>query len=120
VQSCRLSISYHLQRLHLNHIVFEQGRIGHIWRTQRWDSFKLNTPAKINLLPGQENIFPDAEGFCSASEFISFLESYSRTFQLPVIENSKVLSVESIPDSKIFLFLSQKMVLKEITDASRL
>lgn len=97
-----LSISYHLQRLHLNHIVFEQGRIGHIWHTQRWDSFKLNTPAKINLLPGQENIFSDAEGFCSASEFIFFLEGYSRTFQLPVIENCKVLSVESIPDTKDF------------------
>jgi len=103
-----LSISYHLKKLHLNHVVFEKDRIGYTWRNERWNSFKLNTPNKINLLPGQENVFSDPEGFCSASDFISFLEGYSRTFQLPVIENCKVLSVESIPDSKDFsVYVSQ-------------
>jgi len=97
-----LSISYHLKKLHLSHIILEKGRIGDTWHNQRWDSFKLNTPNKVNLLPGQENGFFDAEGFCSASEFVSFLESYFRTFQLPVVENSEVLSVESIHDSKAF------------------
>lgn len=97
-----LSISYHLKKLHLNHIVFEKGRIGDSWRNQRWDSFKMNTPNKVNLLPGQENNFPDAEGFCSATEFVSFLEGYSRKFQLPVVENCEVLSVERVPCSKEF------------------
>ena len=103
-----LSISYHLKKLHLNHVVFEKDRIGYTWRNERWNSFKLNTPNKINLLPGQGNVFSDPEGFCSASDFISFLEGYSRTFRLPVIENCKVLSVESIPDSKDFsVYVSQ-------------
>jgi len=52
-----LSISHYLKKLHLSHVVFEKGRIGNTWRNQRWDSFKLNTPNKVNLLPGQENGF---------------------------------------------------------------
>lgn len=91
-----LSISYYLGKLHLDHIVVEKGRIGDTWRNQRWDSFRLNTPNKVNLLPGQGNVFPDTEGFCSAPEFEGFLESYARKFQLPVIENCRVLSVEKI------------------------
>jgi putative flavoprotein involved in K+ transport len=97
-----LSISYHLKKLHLNFIVFEKGRIGDTWRNQRWDSFKLNTPNKVNLLPGQDNTFSDTEGFCSASEYVSFLEGYSKTFQLPVVENCEVLSVENVAGSKDF------------------
>lgn len=97
-----LSISYYLRKLNISHIVFEKGRIGDTWRNQRWDSFKLNTPNKVNLLPGQENIFSDSEGFCTAPELVTFLEGYSRKFQLPVVENCEVLSVEQIPDSKEF------------------
>jgi putative flavoprotein involved in K+ transport len=97
-----LSISYHLKNFNLSHIVLEKGRIGDTWRNQRWDSFKLNTPNKVNLLPGRENGFTDADGFSSASEFVSYLEGYSRTFQLPVVEKSRVLSVEKIPGSKDF------------------
>jgi putative flavoprotein involved in K+ transport len=97
-----LSISHHLKNLNLSHIIFERGRIGDTWRNQRWDSFKLNTPNKVNSLPGRENGFSDAEGFCSASEFVSYLESYKGIFQLPVVENCEVLSVKSIPGSKDF------------------
>ncbi len=97
-----LSISYHLKDLHLDHLVLEKGKIGDSWLNQRWDSFKLNTPNKWNLLPGQENIFPDSEGFCSASGFAAFLERYSAKFNLPVIEDCEVLSVEFVPRLKIF------------------
>ena len=97
-----LSISYHLKDLHLSHLVLEKGRIGDTWYNQRWDSFKLNTPNKWNLLPGRENMFPDSEGLCSASEFAAFLEGYSAKFQLPVIENCEVVSVECVPGSKKF------------------
>lgn len=97
-----LSISYHLKDLHLDHIVFEQAVIGNSWRNQRWDSFKLNTPNKFNLLPGQENVSSDAEGFSSASDFAYLLQDYSRKFDLPVIENSRVLSLEYVSHPKYF------------------
>ena len=97
-----LSISYHLKKLHLDHIVFEQAEIGNSWSNQRWDSFKLNTPNKFNLLPEQENNFADAEGFSSASDFVCVLQDYCKKFDLPVIEKSRVLSVEYVSGSKYF------------------
>lgn len=97
-----LSISYYLKNRGLDHIVFERGKIGDSWRNQRWDSFRLNTPNKYNLLPGQKNIMGDREGFCSAPDFAAILESYSEISQLPVIENCQVTSVERVPGSKEF------------------
>jgi putative flavoprotein involved in K+ transport len=97
-----LSISYHLKELLLDHIVFEQGKIGNSWSKQRWDSFKLNTPNKFNLLPGQENIFPDTEGFSSALDFVCLLQNYHKKFDLPVVENSRVLSVDNVSGLKYF------------------
>jgi putative flavoprotein involved in K+ transport len=97
-----LSISYHLKDHHLSHLVLEKSRIGDTWHNQRWDSFKLNTPNKWNLLPGQENMSSDPDGFCSAPDFAAFLEGYSVKFQLPVIENCEVLSVECVPGSNKF------------------
>jgi putative flavoprotein involved in K+ transport len=100
-----LSISYYLKENHYDHLVFEQGKIGNSWSRQRWDSFKLNTPNKFNLLPSQESIFLDDEGFCTASEFLSSLDEYIRKYQLPVHEGSKVLSVEKLSGSGDFSVL---------------
>ena len=104
-----LSISYYLKRLQVNHLVFEKGNIGESWRTQRWNSFKLNTPTKVNLLPGRDNSLIEDEEFWTAGEFISILEDYSRTFQLPVHEHCEVFSVEKTPGSEFFTVrVSQK------------
>jgi putative flavoprotein involved in K+ transport len=97
-----LSISYHLKKLNLSHIVFEKGRIGDTWRNQRWDSFRLNTPNKVNSFPGWDNGFTDPDGFAPTSEFVSLLENYATSFNLPVIQESSVLSVENIPGTKDF------------------
>ncbi len=97
-----LSISHQLKKYNINHVVLEQGTIGDTWYNQRWDSFRFNTPIKVNLLPGQENTLPESEGFWSAQEFVSLLEDYSETFKLPVLENRKVLSVERVPETKDF------------------
>ncbi len=47
-----LAASYHLKRLGVEHVLLERGRAGESWRTQRWDSFVLNTPNEMNGLPG--------------------------------------------------------------------
>jgi cation diffusion facilitator CzcD-associated flavoprotein CzcO len=37
----------------VDHVVLEKGRPGETWRSQRWESFRLNTPEWMNqLLPG--------------------------------------------------------------------
>lgn len=98
-----LTISYLLNKYNLNHIVFEKSKIGNTWRNQRWDSFRLNTPNKVNILPGQEmNVDIDYDGFCSAPDLVTSLEVYAAKYQLPVIENSEVLSIEKEPESNDF------------------
>lgn len=89
-----LSTSYYLKQLGLNHLVFERGRIGESWSSQRWDSFTMNTANKLNELPGATYWDNDPDGFCSAHSFVASLEHYVSTHQLPVVENTRVLSVE--------------------------
>ena len=97
-----LGISYYLKQLGKKHLVLEQNTVGNSWSSQRWDSFKLNTPNKFNLLPGMDTSFTDPDGFPSATEFIDSLKSYAKTFELPVMEESKVISVEKLPASRMF------------------
>ena len=86
----------------IDHVVLERSKIGNAWSTQRWDSFKLNTPNAFNLLPGMENNITDPEGFSSASDFVDSLKSYSKSNELPVMENSQVNSVVKSPLSNLF------------------
>ena len=37
-----LAVSIELGRAGLGHIVLERGRVGESWRSQHWDSFRLN------------------------------------------------------------------------------
>ena len=89
-----LSASYYLKQHGLDHIVFERGKAGESWRSQRWDSFKLNTPNKLNTLPGMDSNGADPEAFCSANELAAYYNNYITTFQLPVEENATVTSIE--------------------------
>jgi len=89
-----LAISQCLKHDGLRHIVLERGKIGESWRTQRWDSFALNSPNKFNVLPGDTYRGIDPDGFDSAKGFVSYLEDYADRYQLPVEEHSRVISVE--------------------------
>ena len=88
-----LATSYELANAGLRHVVFEKGRIGETWRTQRWDSFALNSPNKYNTLPGDTYQGPDPDGFGTAASFVSYLEDYASRNRLPVEENTRVKSV---------------------------
>lgn len=88
-----LGISYFLKQYGMRHIVLERGRIGESWRSQRWDSFVLNSPNGFNILPGSTYRGANPEGFDSAANFVSNLESYANRFQLPVQEHTRVTSV---------------------------
>jgi putative flavoprotein involved in K+ transport len=107
-----LSASYYLKKHGLEHIVFERGKVGESWRSQRWDSFKLNTPNKLNTLPGDLYKGNEPEGFCSAKEFISSFENYVASFQLPVVENASVISIEK-KDEAFIITVSQNNVIRQ-------
>jgi putative flavoprotein involved in K+ transport len=119
-----LSISYHLKQHNLNHVIFERKRIGDSWSSQRWDTFKMNTANKVNILPGSENIIPDPDGFCSATDFIKFLEGYAKRNALPIREQCDVTKVEKDQDTELFLVsvskngVTEKYRTKQIVVAS--
>ena len=89
-----LAASYHLKEHNLDHIIFERGKIGESWRSQRWNSFRFNSTNKLNVLPGEDTEPADPDSFSSAPTFVSALEQYVKINQLPVVENSKVISIE--------------------------
>jgi putative flavoprotein involved in K+ transport len=70
------------------HVVLERGSIGWSWRTQRWDSFRLNTPLWANLVP-VESLSGSRETFLTAASLVAGLERLAAG--LPVVEGAEVL-----------------------------
>jgi putative flavoprotein involved in K+ transport len=52
-----LAMTRALQQRRIDHVVLERDRVGATWRTQRWDSFRLNTPGYMNAVLG--HVAPD-------------------------------------------------------------
>jgi putative flavoprotein involved in K+ transport len=89
-----LAVSYLLTREGIDHVVLERGRVGETWRSQRWDSFHLNTPNWANGLPGME-FEPDApDAFGHRDQLVSYFEGYARSFGAPVREHTPVTALE--------------------------
>src|SRR5205809_3174109 len=59
------------------HVVLERGRLGETWRSQRWDSFRLNTPNWMSRLPLDEPVSEDPDAFAHRDEVVAWLERYA-------------------------------------------
>ena len=92
-----LSVSYYLTQKGIDHVVLERGRIGHSWRSERWDSFCLVTPNWTIRLPGAHYQGDDPDGFMSRDDFIGYLVSWAQGFGAPVREHVDVRSVSGEP-----------------------
>lgn len=79
-----LAASYHLSNRAIDHVVLERGRVGETWRSQRWDSFYLNTTNALSALPGMPYEGDEPEGFIHCDEFAAYLSEYTTQFDLPV------------------------------------
>ncbi|MCW3464524.1 FAD-dependent oxidoreductase [Chitinophaga nivalis] len=94
-----LSISYHLQQQQISHMVLERGQIGESWHSQRWDSFTLNTPNWMNLLPGETaDSYTDPDAFLSRQAFLRKLQQYVQRYRLPVHTGCNVTRVHPLPE----------------------
>ncbi|BCH24335.1 oxidoreductase [Mesorhizobium sp. L-8-10] len=84
-----LSVSYHLKRRGIDHVILEGApRVGDVWRN-RWDSLRLFTPAKFDSLDGYR--FPaHKDTFPTKDEMADYLEAYAAKFDLPVRVNEPV------------------------------
>jgi putative flavoprotein involved in K+ transport len=96
-----LSLSYLLKANGIEHMIFEKHRIGHSWRTERWDSFCLVTPNHHCRLPGfsyqDEYGGKDPHGFMLKDEIVAFLEAYARLVDPPIREGVAVTQVRPRP-----------------------
>ncbi len=79
-----LAASSALADREVDHVVLERGRVGQTWRTQRWDSLRLNNPGRFNLMLGPQP--PDT--YLTAAEVCERLEALAA--RLPVREDAPV------------------------------
>jgi len=101
-----LGVSYVLAKAGLSHRVLERGRIGETWRTQRWDSFHLNTPKFQAVMPGDCYDGPDPEGFYTRNEFVVLLEDYARRCRLPVAIDTPVTALTYDGEDRIYRLIT--------------
>jgi putative flavoprotein involved in K+ transport len=79
-----LGVSHALLCRGLRHRVLERNRIGETWRTQRWDSFRMNSPNAHTVMPGDRYEGPDPWGVLTRDEFVLLLDSFAKRHELPV------------------------------------
>ena len=65
-----LAASAALTDRQVEHVVLERGRAGESWRSQRWDSFRLNTVGWMNRLLGDQ----PADAYATGLEVVRRLE----------------------------------------------
>ncbi len=90
-----LATSYHLTRLGREHVVLEQAPgPGNAWRSDRWDSFTLNTPNWAFRLPGAEYQGDAPDGFMPRAEIVARFERYAASLHASIRYGVRVQSVE--------------------------
>jgi putative flavoprotein involved in K+ transport len=93
-----LSMSYCLKARGIEHLVLEKHRVGHEWRSRRWDSFCLVTPNWQCQLPGYPYSGNDPYGFMAKDEIVEYLEGYAASFQPPLVEGVTVERISQLAD----------------------
>lgn len=95
-----LSVSYHLRRLGVEHVVLDgEDRIGDAWR-RRWDSLELFTPRRYDGLDGMR-MPGDPVGSPTKDEMAGYLEDYAARFDLPVRTGHRVTALRLEGDAFI-------------------
>jgi putative flavoprotein involved in K+ transport len=91
-----LSVSYCLKQRGIEHMIFEKQRIGHEWRSRRWDTFCLVTPNWQCQLPGYPYPGNDPYGFMAKDRIVEYLEGYAASFDPPLKTGVTVNKVSQI------------------------
>jgi len=86
-----LSLSWHLARRGVEHVVLERASTAHEWREGRWDNFTLVTPNWQCRLPGWTYAGTDPDGFMRRDEVHAFVRDYAASFSAPVREGVEVV-----------------------------
>ena len=98
-----LSMSYHLSRQGIAHVVLERARIGERWRTERWDSLRFQFPNRYVRLPGFDYDGKDQTGFMTPAGIVDVIERYANRIGAPVRCGVNVNSVKQEADGSFTL-----------------
>jgi putative flavoprotein involved in K+ transport len=88
-----LAVSRLLTEAGVDHVVLDRGLVAQRWRTERWDSLHLLTPAWMTRLPHFSAAGPDPDTFLPAAAFVRHLERYAASFAAPVMTGTRVREV---------------------------
>lgn len=92
-----LAVSHELSTRGVDHVVLDRGRTAESWRSRRWDSLRLLSPAWATRLPGLPPA-RDPDAFLTAGELVDVLDRYAAAAAAPVVEHADVLSVRRCDD----------------------
>ena len=93
-----LSTSYYLKQKGIEHVVLEKHRIGHAWRTDRWDTFCLVTPNWQCTLPDFPYAGDDPDGFMVKDEIVAYVEAFAKFADPPILEGTTVEKISRDAD----------------------
>jgi putative flavoprotein involved in K+ transport len=96
-----LAMSHVLTQRSREHIVFERGRIGERWRTERWDSLRFQFPNWSLQLPGYRYDGDDPDGFAHYTQISRIIDAYAVAEDVPVREGCEVISLEQCDDAYV-------------------
>ena len=82
-----LAASSRLAGCGCSHVVLEREHVAWSWRSQRWDSFRLNSPRWANRVPGS-HLGGEPGSFASGRSLVAALERLAEG--LPVVERAEV------------------------------
>lgn len=102
----------------LDHVVFERGQVGESWRSQRWNSFTLNTPNVMNGLPGSPYRGGDPDAFEHRDAWVSRLERYIAEHALPVRTGTPVTALHKEGDVFIVTTPDERLSARNVIVAS--
>jgi putative flavoprotein involved in K+ transport len=89
-----LAASFHLNRMGIDHIVLEHGRVAESWRSRRWDGFTLVSPNWTLDLPGFHYDGPDPSGFMDREEIVSRFDRYAELVNPPLETGVRVTALK--------------------------
>ena len=87
------------------------------WRSERWDSLRLFTPARYDGLAGLPFPAPP-HSFPTKDQVADYLEAYARRFDLPVRTGVRVNALEHDGAFEIVAAEAEQVVLKRGTTAA--
>ncbi|HTO34162.1 MAG TPA: NAD(P)/FAD-dependent oxidoreductase [Pararhizobium sp.] len=98
-----LSMSEHLSKADISHVVLEKGRVAENWRSQRWDSLRANGPAWHDRLPTMPIADIEQDVFTPKEKLVDYLAAVAEKIAAPVRTGVTVLSVKKLPRKQGFL-----------------